>query len=158
MIAQLLPFYVKKIGLLALAAFLLSLSASHIAKAQSADAILGKWLSGTGKAHIEIYKDGSKYFGKIVWLKTPLTPEGKPKLDIKNPQEGLRDRPLLGLVNLSNFAAAEDATYEDGKIYDPETGKTYSCVMTLKEANTLAVRGYIGISLIGRTDTWQRVK
>jgi uncharacterized protein (DUF2147 family) len=48
-------------------------------------------------------------------------------------------------------------SYEDGTIYDPENGKTYSCTIEMVNANTLNVRGYIGISLIGRTDVWKRV-
>ncbi|RZL30018.1 MAG: DUF2147 domain-containing protein, partial [Pedobacter sp.] len=46
----------------------------------------------------------------------------------------------------------------DGTIYDPKTGKTYSCNLTLKDNNTLNVRGYIGISIIGRSETFKRVK
>lgn len=137
--------------------FLITISASAFAQ-NKGDAILGKWLTGTGKAHIEIYKDKNQYFGKIVWLKNPLNEEGKPKLDKNNPDEKLQSRPLMGLVNLSNFDYEGDNEYENGKIYDPESGKTYSCIMTLKDADKLHVRGYIGISLIGRTDTWTRVK
>jgi uncharacterized protein (DUF2147 family) len=123
-----------------------------------ADAILGKWLTGTGKAQIEIYKTNNKYNGKIVWIKNPNTPEGKPKLDIKNPEASLQSRQLLGLVNLTNFDYDKDGQYENGKIYDPESGKTYSCEMTLKGNDNLNVRGYIGFSFIGRTDSWTRVK
>jgi uncharacterized protein (DUF2147 family) len=45
--------------------------------------------------------------------------------------------------------------WEGGKIYDPNNGKTYSCKMTL-EGNTLKVRGFVGISLLGRTTIWTR--
>jgi uncharacterized protein (DUF2147 family) len=63
----------------------------------------------------------------------------------------------MGLVNLWGFTFNGKA-YENGRIYDPKNGKEYKCVMTLKDANTLDVRGYVGITLIGRTDTWTRVK
>ena len=65
-------------------------------------------------------------------------------------------QPLLGLIMLRNFVYDEDQVWNDGEIYDPKNGKTYSCKMTLKDWNTLDVRGYIGISLFGRTDTWKR--
>ncbi len=145
----------KKCLLVAIA-LIFSYMASY---AQSgADAILGVWLTGTGKGHVQIYKQGNQYFGKIVWLKEPNDTDGKPKVDKNNPDAKKRSQPILGLINLRNFAYDDDNVWEDGKIYDPEAGKDYSCKMTLKDANTLDVRGFIGISLIGRTDTWKRVK
>ena len=122
-----------------------------------ADAILGTWLTGSKKAHVEIFEDKDQYFGKIVWLRNPLNDEGRPKIDKKNPEESLQKRPLLGMLNLTNFDF-ENGAYAGGKIYDPETGKTYSCHMRLKDPDNLDVRGYIGISRIGRTDVWFRVK
>lgn len=125
--------------------------------AQSADAIVGKWLNKDGDAHIQIYKKGSKYYGKLVWLKNPTNEEGKAKTDIHNPNTNLRSRAILGLEILQNFSY-DDGEWEDGTIYDPKSGKTYSCKMTMSGNDKLNVRGYIGISLIGRTDTWTRVK
>lgn len=125
----------------------------------SADAIVGKWLTGTGKGHVEIYKSGSKYHGKIVWLKEPNDPAtGKPKTDTKNSDQKMHSRPLIGLQNLRDFTYAGDQVWESGRIYNPEDGKDYSCKMTLKDSNTLDVRGFVGISLIGKTQTWKRVK
>jgi len=69
----------------------------------------------------------------------------------------LRSRPILGLEILKDFVY-EDGKWTDGKIYDPKSGKTYSCNMTLKSNGDLNIRGYIGISLIGRTDVWKKVK
>ena len=128
------------------------------AQKTGADAVLGTWVTGSGKGHVEIYKQGNKYFGKIVWLQEPNTEQGTPKVDKNNPDAKLRTQPILGLVNLRDFTFEGDNEWEDGKVYDPEKGKDYSCQMTLTDPNTLEVRGYIGISLIGRTDTWKRVK
>ncbi|RKD14465.1 SIGNAL peptide protein [Pelobium manganitolerans] len=125
--------------------------------AQSADAIVGKWLNKDGDAHIQIYKSGNRYNGKLVWLKNPNNENGKAKTDINNPDANLRGRALLGLELLRGFTY-NDGTWEDGTIYDPKSGKTYSCKMSLKSKDALNVRGYIGISLIGRTDVWTRVK
>jgi uncharacterized protein (DUF2147 family) len=63
----------------------------------------------------------------------------------------------LGSVILSNFVHAGGNKWEDGKIYDPNNGKKYSCNMKLKDNNTLEIRGYIGISLFGRTEVWTRL-
>jgi uncharacterized protein (DUF2147 family) len=123
------------------------------------DGCLGIWLTGSKKGHVQIYKQGEKYFGKIIWLKEPNDPDtGKAKLDKKNGNANKKVRPILGLINLSSFTYSGDNIWEDGKIYDPENGKEYSCKMTLENTNTLNVRGFVGISLIGRTDTWVRVK
>jgi uncharacterized protein (DUF2147 family) len=138
---------------------ILVLSSSTIwAQTSNADAILGIWKTGEGNGHVEIYKNGDKYQGKIVWLKEPNDPKtGKPKTDIQHPDKSNHSRPILGLVNLWGFSF-KGKTYENGKIYDPKNGKEYKCVMTPKDANTLDVRGYVGITLIGRTDTWTRVR
>lgn len=134
---------------------LLSLTSSLVF-AQKKDDIVGKWLNPSGEGQIEIYKKGDKFFGKLAWLKAP-NENGKPKTDAKNPEASLRNRPLLGLEILKNFTF-DDGTWEDGTIYDPKSGKTYSCKMTLKGNDLLNVRGYIGVSLIGRSETFKRVK
>ena len=128
-----------------------------IASAQKVDAILGSWANHSGEDHILIYKKGNKYFGKLDWIKYPNDETGKAKTDKKNPEEALQTRPLLGLELLKDFVYDEDNVYDDGTIYDPKSGKTYSCKMTL-DGNTLKIRGYIGISLFGRSETWTRVK
>jgi uncharacterized protein (DUF2147 family) len=131
--------------------FVLSVSA------QNADAVLGKWLNPSGEGQVEIYKKGDKYFGKLAWIKFPNDANGKPKTDVKNPEESLRTRPELGLELLKNFTFDGDNVYEGGTIYDPKSGKTYSCKMTLN-GKKLKIRGYIGVSLFGRTEEWTRVE
>lgn len=146
----------KKYFFLTIASLLLMASAGFAQT--NADAVLGTWLTGSGKGHVLVYKQGNQYFGKIAWISELNEANGKPKLDTKNPDAKKRTQPILGLVNLRNFSYDGDNVWDDGKVYDPETGKDYSCKMTLKDANTLDVRGFVGIALIGRTDTWKRVK
>ena len=134
----------------------LLMAASVGAFAQKNDDIVGKWLNATGEGQIFIYKKADKYFGKLGWIKFPNDENGKAKTDVKNPDPTLRSRPELNLELLKNFTY-NDGTYVDGTIYDPKSGKTYSCKMTLK-GNVLKVRGYIGISLLGRTEVFTRVK
>jgi uncharacterized protein (DUF2147 family) len=126
----------------------------------SADAIIGKWLNEDQDAHVQIYKEGSQYFGKIVWLKEPNEPAtGLPKLDDDNEDESLRSRPVMGLVMLKDFVYdADDKEWDDGTIYDPKNGKTYDCYMNFDENGILKIRGYIGISWIGRSTYWTRVQ
>ncbi len=124
------------------------------------DDILGVWMNEDKDANVEIYKEGDKYYGKIVWLLNPIDEEtNKPKLDDENADESLRDRPVMGLLLLKDFVFDGDDEWEDGEIYDPKNGKTYSCYMEFEDEddmNTLKIRGYIGISLLGRTTYWTR--
>jgi len=117
--------------------------------------ITGRWLNEEKDAIIKIYEVKGKIFGKIVWLKNPLR-NGKPKLDDNNPEKKLQSRPIKGLIILKDFVYDEDMEWGDGTIYDPKSGNTYSSYITRKDKNTLDIRGYIGISLFGRTTTWTR--
>ena len=136
--------------------FSLLLAALPARAAVGPDDVLGVWKNGEGTGMIQIFKSGDKYFGRLVWLKVPTTPEGAPRTDVNNPDEARRKTPLKGLVNMRDFTYAGDGKWENGKIYDPKNGSDYSCEMTLVDPNTLEVRGYIGVSLFGRTDVWKR--
>ncbi|MFN5168864.1 MAG: DUF2147 domain-containing protein [Cyclobacteriaceae bacterium] len=134
------------------------LVAGQVWAQSDADKILGVWETGSGKARVKIDKAGEKYIGKIVWLREPNNEEGKPKVDKNNPDEKLRAMPLLGYRMLKDFTYTGDNTWEEGTIYDPENGSTYSCEITMTDENTLDVRGFIGVSVFGRTDVWKRVQ
>jgi uncharacterized protein (DUF2147 family) len=134
---------------------LLVLLATMFVTVTNPDDIVGVWTNGSGSGRIQIYKEGNKYFGKIIWLKDPNNAQGKPKSDAQNPDESQRNKPLLGAVVLRNFVY-NDGEWTGGRIYDPQNGKDYKCYLKLKDANTLNVRGYIGISLLGRTEVWSR--
>lgn len=121
------------------------------------DDILGVWKDGKGKGHVQIFKQDGKYYGKVIWLSNPKDVNGKPKLDKHNPNTSLRDKPLIGLTMLKNFKY-DDNEWSGGQIYNPSDGKEYKAFMKLMDPNTLSVRGYVGISLFGKTDTWIRVK
>lgn len=132
-----------------------------VAQDVGADDILGVWLNEDEDAHIKITNEDGKYFGEIIWLKDPIDEEtGKPKLDDENVDESLQSRPVLGLMLLLNFEFDGEDEWENGKIYDPNNGKTYSCYIEFKDEtkNLLKVRGYIGFSMIGRTTYWTRVE
>jgi uncharacterized protein (DUF2147 family) len=124
--------------------------------ANNPDAVVGVWKNGEGTGMVQIFKKGEKYFGKIVWLKVPNNPDGTPRTDINNPDEKLRKTPLKGLENLRDFKYIGENKWEEGNIYDPKVGKDYSCEIKLVDTNTLEVRGFIGVSLFGRTDVWKR--
>jgi len=137
--------------------FMVFISSAFSVSNNDPDAIVGVWKTGDGNAMVRIYKNGEKYQGKIVWLKEPLDPEtGKPKLDKNHSDEASRKRQILGLINIWGFTQTEKNVWEEGNIYDPKNGNTYSCTIKMTNSNTLEVRGYIGVSLIGRTDVWTK--
>jgi uncharacterized protein (DUF2147 family) len=141
--------------------FIISLGFIAKGYASEGDDILGEWLTANNKSKVVIYKCGSRYCGKIIWLKEPIykssDPEsGKAKRDRNNPNPARQNDSIIGLKLLWSFNY-EDGAWENGRIYDPENGKTYKCIIKM-QGNQLKVRGYIGFSLIGRTTLWQRVK
>lgn len=143
------------LSVIALVAFSFMPSADTVD--ENPDAIVGVWKTGEGNAMVRIYKNGDKYQGKVVWLKEPNDPEtGKPKLDKNHPEESVKSRAILGLINVWGFVYKGDGVWDDGNIYDPKNGNTYSCTIKMSNSNTLEVRGYIGVSLIGRTDIWTK--
>lgn len=126
------------------------------AHAQSENAILGLWYNTEKTAQIQIMKSGSEFIGKITWVKNPNS-DGKPVLDRQNADPKLRTRPVLGLSILDGLKYGSGA-WKDGEIYDPNSGKTYSCEVKLKSDSVLEVKGYIGFSFVGKTVEWTRIK
>lgn len=108
--------------------------------------------TGDPKSHVEIYKKGNKYYGKVVKLLPAATTK------VCNDCPG--DKKGKNLLNLDILwdMKADGAKLTGGEIVDPADGSVYRCKISLDGKNKLAVRGYIGISLLGRTQYWKRVK
>jgi len=79
-----------------------------------------------------------------------------PRVDAQNPDNALKTRKLCNLQIGTGFTADGEDKAKDGKIYDPKSGHTYSAMMTEKD-DVMKLRGFVGISLLGRTETWHRV-
>jgi uncharacterized protein (DUF2147 family) len=129
--------------------------------AQDANKILGTWLTQEGDSRVEITKNShGKFDGKIIWLKEPNRENGKAKLDDKNPDTKLQLRPIMGLQILEGFIYNNsDKEWVNGTIYDPKSGNTYKCLMWFDgDGKTLNVKGYVGVSLIGRKVKWTKIK
>ncbi len=120
--------------------------------------VTGKWKTiddETGRAVsvIEIYEHKGKIYGKIVEL---LNPKDKHKTCVNCSGED-KNKPILGLVVIKGLTK-DGNEYNNGKILDPKHGKLYKSIICLDGKDKLKVRGYIGVSLIGRTQVWERVK
>lgn len=119
-----------------------------------ASVVAGRWLTQAGDGWIRIALVGDSLEGSIAGA-----PPGSPserEFDDRNPDPALRNRPLDGLVIMTGFEYAGDGRWKNGTVYDPNSGKTYKCSITLIDDNTLKLRGYIGIALFGRSETWTR--
>lgn len=131
---------------------ILVLILSSIVSLHAQDEVMGKFWSPKKDGKMEIFrKQDGKYYGKFLWVKDD-------RKDIENPNAKLRDRMVSSIEFMYGFQYKGNGVWEDGKIYDPESGKTYDCIIKLTLEKHLLVRGYIGISLLGRTETFERIK
>ncbi len=135
----------------------LFITAPLMAQLTEADHLVGVWETENGRSHVKISKSGNTYYGRIIWLKEPLNDQKKPKMDKNNPDPDKQTLPLIGTKILSGFEFKGADVWEDGTIYDPENGKTYKCKISKNGNTQLNIRGFIGISMIGRTTVWKRV-
>lgn len=123
----------------------------------TAQDVTGKWktvddATGEAKSIVKIYKDNGKIYGKVVEI---LNPAKKNAVCDKCPGAD-KGKPIQDLVIIKGLEKDGDE-YNDGTIMDPNNGKVYKCYIKLDGADKLNVRGYVGFSLFGRTQTWSRV-
>jgi uncharacterized protein (DUF2147 family) len=111
---------------------------------------LGNWVTAD-KSVVDMYQCGQHICGKLVQFTAPVT------TDNRNPHPEMRQRPLCGLIIVEGFRMADATHATEGHVYDPESSKTYSGVITVA-GDALKLRGYVGIPLFGRTEIWHRAK
>ena len=122
------------------------------------DSILGVWQNSDKSVLIRIYKENNRYHGSIIKM-CSTDKNACNQLDTNNPDDSLKKRKLLGLIILKDLLFDGDSVWGEGSIYDPNNGKTYRTKVTLSDdGNTLKLRGFIGLSLFGRTEEWKRFK
>lgn len=115
----------------------------------------GYWLTAKHDAVIELYRcAGEELCGRIAWFRLRPDNTNPQALDIKNPDPAKRAQSLCGLAFITGFKAVATDRWEDGTIYDPNSGSTYRGTIQLRPDGTLDLHGYIGISLIGRSEIW----
>lgn len=120
--------------------------------------VLGKWktiddISGKEKGIVEIYERNGVFYARILEI---FEAENKNKKCTLCSGDD-KDKPLLGLVIIRGLRKDGDE-YNGGRVVDPKIGKYYKCYIKLEEKDKLKVRGYIGVTLLGRTQYWYRVK
>lgn len=120
--------------------------------------VTGRWKTiddetKEAKSIVEVFEKDGKIYGKVVEILNPARKDSK----CQNCKGDDKDKPILGLTIIKGLKK-DGAEYTDGDILDPQKGKLYSCTIKLDGNDKLSVRGYMGISLIGRSQTWYRVK
>ena len=138
--------------LLPLCAFVLAAAASPGASPE------GRWLTERKHGIVEIYRCGADgtLCGRLVWFQIEKGDTNTQGLDLRNPDPARRNRSLCGLVFMSGFKPSGDNRWEEGTLYDPESGNTYRGNMTLRADGTLRLRGYIAVPLLGESNVWTR--
>lgn len=124
----------------------------------NAQTALGKWKTiddetGKAKSVVEIYENNGKVYGKVI----EILDKSKEDKVCEKCDGAKKGKPIKGMVILEGLKK-EGSSWEGGTILDPNSGKVYKCTLTLDGQDKLKVRGYVGISLLGRTQSWQRVK
>ena len=120
--------------------------------------VLGKWKTiddetGQAKSIVEVYEKGGKVYGKVVEIL-----RAEHKKDVCSKCDGAdKNKPILGMI-IINGLEKDGAEYNGGTVLDPENGKKYKCYITLESPDKLKLRGFIGLSIMGRTQYWTRVK
>lgn len=125
--------------------------------AQAADPVEGLWLVQAGNAKVRVSPcaaDRAKMCGQITWLKNPNDKAGQPLKDARNPDAAQRNRPIVGLLMIRDFKQVGPGRWTGGKIYDPNSGKTYGSKITANADGTLKVEGCIAV--VCQAQTWKR--
>ena len=125
--------------------------------AAATDPAFGYWLVENRRAIIELHPCGPMACGRIVWLAEPFDANGDPKTDMNNPDPAMRHRTLCGLPLIRGLAADAPGAWQDGEIYNSQDGRSYSVKISRGSDDRLEVRGFLGISLLGRSQHWTRV-
>jgi uncharacterized protein (DUF2147 family) len=123
----------------------------------NSQSIVGKWktiddTTGEAKSIVEVFSKSGKIYAKVVEI---LDPANKNSVCKKCSGED-KNKPILGLTIIKGLSK-DGSEYNSGEILDPNNGKSYKCALSLESKDKLKVRGYIGFSLLGRTQYWHRV-
>ncbi|MAE52204.1 MAG: hypothetical protein CMH27_10375 [Micavibrio sp.] len=112
----------------------------------------GYWLTENERSVIKVKECDMGLCGHVYWII-----DGGMQTDLNNPEETLRGRPMCGLPILWGMEKQSATEWEDGKIYKADDGDIYDADLELLDDGTLKVRGYLGLSWLGKTQIWKRV-
>jgi uncharacterized protein (DUF2147 family) len=121
------------------------------------DQICGKWMSAENNLSVEVYKSGDEFKAKIVWFKEHPHTTMEEWPDKNNPDPALRTRKVLGMDVLSDLKYnASSKSWEDGTIYDAQSGHEWSASAYIDNKGLLKVKGYWHFKIFGKTMTFKK--
>ena len=128
----------------------------------------GLWIDHTGRGAVEIAPcvpeaapgtpEAANLCGRIVWMKEPNDPKGQPLRDTLNKNAARRGQPICGLQIIGDVKPQRDGSWDKGWIYDPEQGSSFDLELSLRNPETLQVKGYMGVKFLSETFVWRRAK
>lgn len=114
----------------------------------------GLWLTEKQGVIVRLYECGPETLcGRTVWIKKKTFKDGSPRLDAKNPDSTLRDRPWCGIEVITGLRPDGEGGWDKGKVYDPKTGRTFDFRVE-RTTDGLKARGYLGAPFLGKTERW----
>ena len=117
----------------------------------------GVWMPEDKESKVEIFPCGDAMCGRVAWMLDGLDDEGKPLTDIYNPNPALRSSPVLGLIIMTDIRPTEEDNVWQGRVYNPQDGRTYDFWLTKKSDSQITIQGCGLYNLICQTHTWDRV-
>lgn len=132
-------------------------STSHIAPAKSAD-IVGHSISKSKDLKIEVFEKEGKFYGKMVWFE--IYEKDKTMNDFKdnkNPSPSLRNRQWKDMVVMTDLRFNNEGYWSEGKIYDPNSGHTFSSLVKITSPGSITVRGFLGFEILGKSLEFTKV-
>jgi len=128
----------------------------------------GLWIDHTGRGAVEIAPcvpeaapgtpEAANLCGRIVWMKEPNDPKGQPLRDTLNKNAARRAQPICGLQIIGDVKPQRDGSWDKGWIYDPEQGSSFDLELSMRNPETLQVKGYMGVKFLSETFVWRRAK
>ena len=119
--------------------------------------LVGMWEAEDRDLQIEIFEDGGAFSGRMTYFKCTSDEIMRTSKDIENPNKALRSRNLLGLTLVTKLNYQGENVWDDGKIYDPNSGNTFEARIHLIDENTAIVRGYWKYRWLGRSMKFKRI-
>jgi len=120
--------------------------------------VVGVWESEEKNLQIEMFEDNGQFAGRMIYFKCSSEQVMRTSTDTENPDETLTTRKLLGLKLVTRLEYKGMNVWDDGKIYDPNSGRTFEARIQLTGPNTAIVRGYWKFRWIGRSMVFYRKK
>lgn len=145
----------KQVCLPVLAIFIL-FSTTSFNSIDTGSQLVGVWESEEKNLQIEMYETNGEYFGRMIYFKCSTEEIMKTSKDIENPDKALTGRHLLGMTLVTRLAYQGNNVWDDGEIYDPNSGRTFEARIQLTGSHSAIVRGYWKFKWIGRSMVFRR--